>query len=256
MKRLNDLQWNAIYEGVLRVLRTNTVEAFARESLGCIASLVPARQYMLFTFSKNVPGDVHFGQVYTYGTTIHYLDAFLNGNYMDQDWIFNRINMKAMDGALRDSDFIAEEELVKLGVYQDIYKRDGVHYGMRLTMISNGSITGSYNLFRAKESGDFSDQELEICNRLAPLFSVHYNRLIAPAAATDETSGLTRMQAADRFGVTAREYQVARLMAQGRTEAEVADQLSISTATVKKHLYNAYAKLGVNKRSQLEELFR
>lgn len=210
---------------------------------------------MLFTFAKNLPGNVRFGQVYTYGTTIHYMETFLNGDYMDQDWIFNRINMKAIDGALRDSDFISEEDLVQLGVYKDIYKRDGVHYGLRVTMIANGSIAGSYNLFRAKDAGDFTDQELLICNKLAPLFSAHFNNLNPPSRAGDPT-GLTRAQAADRFGVTTREYQVAHMMAQGLSETEVADRLSISTATVRKHLHNAYSKLGVNKRSQLEELFR
>lgn len=255
MSSLTRLQWEAIYEGSLRVLRAETIEGFARESLGCIASLIPSKQYMLFTFTKNVPGSVDFGPVYTYGSTVHFLDEFLNGPFMDEDWIFNRMNMKAGDCAFRDSDIIDEEELVKMKVYQDIYQRDGVHYGMRISMMMDNMLTGSYSIFRAKEAGDYTDQELAICNKLASLFSIRYKQLIEMEQAKSLGKGLSRNEAMDRFGLTTREFQVAEKVALGYSDEEVAEALSVSASTVRKHLYNAYAKLAVNKRSQLEELF-
>lgn len=255
MARVTDLQWEAIYEGALRVFRAETIESFAQESLGCLASLIPSKQYMLFTFTKNVPGSVDFGPAYTYGSTVHYLDEFFNGPYMDEDWIFNRMNMKAGDCAFRDSDIIGEEELVKLKVYQDIYQRDGVHYGMRISMMMDNMLAGSYNVFRTKEAGDFTDQELAICNKLAPLFSIHYRQLIKAEQAKVAGGGISRSEAMDRYGLTTREFQVAEKVALGCSDDEVAEALSVNVSTVRKHLYNAYAKLAVNKRSQLEELF-
>jgi DNA-binding NarL/FixJ family response regulator len=41
---------------------------------------------------------------------------------------------------------------------------------------------------------------------------------------------------------------VARLVAQGRTNADIAEELTISTGTVKTHIANIAAKLGVRNR--------
>ena len=50
-------------------------------------------------------------------------------------------------------------------------------------------------------------------------------------------------------GLTAREAEVLRLVAAGRTNREVADALHLSTKTVARHLSNIFAKTGVSSRS-------
>ena len=50
-------------------------------------------------------------------------------------------------------------------------------------------------------------------------------------------------------GLTARELQVLRLVAAGRSNREVADELVISEHTVARHLQNIFAKLGVPSRT-------
>jgi LuxR family maltose regulon positive regulatory protein len=58
--------------------------------------------------------------------------------------------------------------------------------------------------------------------------------------------------------LTAREIEVLRLIAAGLRNEEIAGQLFISLATVKRHIANAYGKLGVSNRveavSQAREL--
>ncbi|MFQ6146819.1 AAA family ATPase [Streptomyces seoulensis] len=51
--------------------------------------------------------------------------------------------------------------------------------------------------------------------------------------------------------LTAQELHVARLAAQGYTNKQIADQLYLSHRTVGAHLHHAYAKLQINRRSQL-----
>ncbi|MGV9352131.1 AAA family ATPase [Streptomyces misionensis] len=51
--------------------------------------------------------------------------------------------------------------------------------------------------------------------------------------------------------LTAQELHVARLAAEGHTNKQIADQLYLSHRTVGAHLYSAYAKLQINRRSQL-----
>ena len=49
--------------------------------------------------------------------------------------------------------------------------------------------------------------------------------------------------------LTAREQEILDLVAEGRTNAEIAERLWVSFRTVKKHLDNIYAKLGVHTRT-------
>ena len=50
-------------------------------------------------------------------------------------------------------------------------------------------------------------------------------------------------------GLTAREVEILRLVAQGLTDAQVAEELVISRRTVNWHLTSIYSKLGVTSRS-------
>nr|MDQ5812296.1 response regulator transcription factor [Actinomycetota bacterium] len=51
-------------------------------------------------------------------------------------------------------------------------------------------------------------------------------------------------------GITQREVEVLRLLAKGRTNPEIAQELEISRGTVKIHVQHIIAKLGVSDRTQ------
>jgi DNA-binding NarL/FixJ family response regulator len=71
-------------------------------------------------------------------------------------------------------------------------------------------------------------------------------RLAAPAPAP--------MREALPFGLTVREAEVLRLMAEGLGNAGIADRLSLSRRTVEQHLRNAYDTLGVDNRAAATRL--
>jgi DNA-binding CsgD family transcriptional regulator/tetratricopeptide (TPR) repeat protein len=60
---------------------------------------------------------------------------------------------------------------------------------------------------------------------------------------------LTRSAAPKPGGLTAREVEVVRLVATGRTNRAIADELRISEKTVARHMSNVFRKLGVSSRS-------
>lgn len=75
----------------------------------------------------------------------------------------------------------------------------------------------------------------------------------APAVEVQYVDALERRcdEAAARFSLTAREADVMRLLAHGRSSAHIQDELGIGYNTVKYHVRNVYAKMGVHGQQEL-----
>ena len=59
-----------------------------------------------------------------------------------------------------------------------------------------------------------------------------------------------------RYRISSREAEVVRLLAEGRSYREIEEQLCISMATVKTHVYNIYRKMGIRRRWQLLQILQ
>ena len=94
------------------------------------------------------------------------------------------------------------------------------------TVATLGAMVVIFNLFVFKVSQSF----LHVETRLAPLDP----ELLA-----------------DRYHVTAREAEILRLVVVGKSNKEIASDLSISEGTVKNHLYRAMRKLDVGNRTEI-----
>jgi len=51
-------------------------------------------------------------------------------------------------------------------------------------------------------------------------------------------------------GLTAREAEVLRLIAAGRTNTEIAEELTLSVRTVARHITNLYTKIGARNKAE------
>jgi DNA-binding CsgD family transcriptional regulator len=92
--------------------------------------------------------------------------------------------------------------------------------------------------FGAEKRGGISDRDVHLLELLTP----HLLQLHRRAA-------VRRASAAWPGGLTSREREVLRLVAQGQTNREVARSLWISPHTVRSHLENVFEKLGVTNRA-------
>lgn len=103
----------------------------------------------------------------------------------------------------------------------------------------------------AWEEGTTMDLEQLICTRTH--IETTTADLSTPQAPASPTADLATT-AKDPTRLTSREIEVLRLVSTGLTDAQVADQLCVSTRTVNAHLRSIYSKLGVSSRSAVTRL--
>jgi putative nucleotidyltransferase with HDIG domain len=114
------------------------------------------------------------------------------------------------------------------------------------------------------------DTNLAVLVRLADMVAHHAHgdavdrKLMLRLAATCEVSvealrdvlfdlprvGGSRRRRAERSPLSTRETAVLRRLAEGKVYKQIGDDLGLSTSTVRTHLHNIYAKLGVTDRAQ------
>lgn len=126
---------------------------------------------------------------------------------------------------------------------------EGMQAGASGFMLKDASAEELTAAVRAVSRGQTVAQGQSVARLLANLAGV-----AAPPAAS-ATPGADGSQApgaqvANAFGLTDRERDVLRLIAQGRANAEIADDLVVSEATVKTHINHIFAKLGARDRAQ------
>lgn len=83
----------------------------------------------------------------------------------------------------------------------------------------------------------------------APVSEVLDALLSAPAEAPADLSAADQLEALRRL--TPRERAVLMRLGQGRSPAQIADELGVTRNTMRKHLQNLYAKLGVHSRLEI-----
>jgi DNA-binding NarL/FixJ family response regulator len=72
-----------------------------------------------------------------------------------------------------------------------------------------------------------------------------------PIQESSTSRGAPLSSAAEKIGLTVRELEVVRLIAQGHSNTEIAAELFVSDATVKTHINHIFSKLGARDRSQV-----
>ena len=106
---------------------------------------------------------------------------------------------------------------------------------------------------RPDQAGDASEAPVSAVGGIASIITAgSANRGAGQSAA--EAMSITPTDAAPEL--SQREYEVLRQLAEGLSNKEIARALSVSENTVKTHLANLYAKLGVSRRTEALKVAR
>lgn len=157
-------------------------------------------------------------------------------------------------GAIRASDIMPPRRFRQTPLYVDYFHPNAVEYMLDLGLERRGSRQRSLILFRGRARSDFSERDVSILELLRPHLTGRERTSVLRQALRDLQ--IVDVDGAAHPPLTAREREVVELVGRGMTNAEVAAQLWISPATVKKHLEHVYGKVGVGRRAAAVTLLR
>lgn len=192
-------------------------------------------------------------------TRISYLSSgitgeedFLNGNYFED---YPRgLYLKEGVFVYRDSDPIAGKSFRASRMYREIFKPQGIEYFLSTLIHANGQPYGELTLYRLKDQHPFSEKDCAIFTHLTPFID-----FAASKHGVDGDSHVTQPDASislSKLGLTSRQTEIAELVLRGKSNAQIAKDLSITESTVKKHLNSIYAKANVKNRIMLYRLLK
>ncbi len=144
------------------------------------------------------------------------------------------------------SALISHHELLQTEIYNEFLRPYEHYYGINLFAFDGPDSIGDIRIWRRNGRPDFDDTEVELLSLIEPGFTEALKRTTRSRAAAAVSGTLARL--------SPREAAVAGLAAKGFADKEIARRLNVSFATVRAHLDNAFAKLGVRNRTQLASL--
>lgn len=141
-----------------------------------------------------------------------------------------------IDRAVRVSDAMSQPRYRNTELYRLAGGRHGIEYAMDYWMHSTrGYVRGLRFDDPAHDFSDRTRDTVEVLGRHLRTVLARHDRRIEPASAT---------------ALTTREAEIVALIARGMSNRRIAQALSISPHTVRKHLENAFAALGVHSRAE------
>jgi DNA-binding CsgD family transcriptional regulator len=162
-------------------------------------------------------------------------------------------HLQTHDGrAMRFSDVITRRELHRLDLYREVYRPLGVEYQIAFTLPSSAHQVLGIALSRGKR--DFSVTERDLLNLTRPYLIQAYRNAIAYTELARGAGRQIVVEDLRALGLTARQAEVLRLVAMGRSDQDAAAELGIAVRTAQKHLEHCYRILGVHDRSQAAQL--
>jgi DNA-binding CsgD family transcriptional regulator len=143
---------------------------------------------------------------------------------------------ETMNRAVRVSDVMSQRQYRNLAIYRMLGRSLGIEFAMDYWM-GGGDQTVRGLRFDASRH-DFADRTrdaIEVLGRHLGTVLASHDRRIDPV-----TAAL----------LTAREAEIMALVSLGRTNRQIGQALAISQFTVRKHLENAYVRIGVHSRAE------
>jgi DNA-binding CsgD family transcriptional regulator len=154
--------------------------------------------------------------------------------------------------AARMSDVVGRGRWHELPLYREYFKPVGLDHILDMGLSSSRRRYRTLTLFRGGDVPDFSERDRTVLELLRPHLRARearteVSRLAAGIGGRGDEATSDGPEEREAH-LTVREREIVALVGAGKTNAQIAADLWVAPATVKKHLENVYLKLGVGSR--------
>lgn len=231
----------AIPELSYQVMGLDTREQILSATLEMLSRLIPADGAVWNAV------DIGTGKAEVYSDRSEYRDPVVSETLMrvnDHPMIISYLSARGWQNAAprRISDLTDRRTFHRTHTYNDLFRPLATEHQMTVLTSRVLPFSGRcWSFNRSPGSPDFSDAERDLLGRLQPVLAA-IDRGVPAGDRSDMDAGSTPR-------LTAREIDVLSVTAQGFTATACGHLLRIAERTVRKHLENAYAKLGCHDRT-------
>lgn len=160
-------------------------------------------------------------------------------------WYYNQ----CLPMTVRSTDLMRPEVIEQSRIHQEWESRLGIFYTATACIAADDILFGTISLMRSKEHGDFTDEEMRVLEEVNEHLCSRF-RLVYPNGVNRFMMDCDTDPIVAAFSLSPREWEVACLLVKGMSRVEIADKLSISKNTLKRHIANIYHKMGVSNEMQ------
>ena len=154
----------------------------------------------------------------------------------------------------RETDIISDEARVQTDYYKKVYKPNNWHYALQIVIARHKKFLGAITFYRTIGKEDFHYDDIFVLDMLKDHLAYRLEKYKKNGG--EEKEKLTVTETVEKYNLTRREDTILRCLMQGKENAVICDELTISTNTLKKHILNIYRKLGIRNRVQLFKMVR
>jgi DNA-binding CsgD family transcriptional regulator len=151
--------------------------------------------------------------------------------------------------AVRMSDIVARARYRELPVYREYFEPAGMDHVLDLGLSPARQDYRSVVLLRGEDVSDFSERDRAVLETLRPHLRARESRAALVKLAAGGAATVQGTASRKESPLTIREREIVAMVGTGKTNAQIAAELWVTPATVKKHLENVYLKLGVGSRA-------
>lgn len=220
---------------------TDVSDDFKRALFALVQRLMPVDGIRFFIY-------VPWAQLQQDSASHAQLDAMLR-QYTETWWAQDPMHPSRYEdqdtSVVSNSMLMSDDEWRQSGIYTDFYQPNGYFHNCDVFLRQQGRIVAVLSLVRRDAAQPFTEDEVASLNQIQPFVEFSLGAIHVASRVISRTS------LSARFHLTARELDVVEIAVTGISNKALCRHLGISLPTLRSHVQNIYAKVGVRSSSEL-----
>ncbi len=247
-------EWLFMFDLLYTAECSANINEFGEKLLKDLGVLIGYEQGFVGIASRDTNGITgsHVAQVNSEWKLCRYFEqqGYHNDDYYKCFYPLNKTTV------FRDTEMRNEDEFENLEIYKNFFRPSNVYYGLRASLVFNGSLLGYIVLLNSKQKGDFSEKDKFVLATFADNLAFGFYSQLKNDSSIGANSKSEFTKAISReFDLTRREAEVAEMIRKGKSDAEICEDFSITPSTLNKHINKLYKKTKAENRISMLKIF-